>query len=178
MRCRQTYSVLRAQCYYCCVNRSMHAHTQHFSYSDLAIMSVGVRCVCRAPERFSRHYYEDSRQTVYTPSSVIPRPHFYPSAESSCENTVQTDSPAGDKTAPWIFVDRKSILYKTKRPLKRFTNSATGCGASLSVAYSLINAIQSTGRTSFATKARGGAIGNAMELCSERFALIEGRIVT
>ena len=75
------------------------------------------------------------------PSSVIPRPHFYPSAESSCENTVQIDSPAGDKTAPWIFVDRKSNLCKTKRALKRFTNNATGCGARLSVAYSLINAM-------------------------------------
>ena len=163
---------------FACTAFALYTSTVLAVYSDLAIMSVGVRCVYRAPERFSRHYYEDSRQTVYMPSSVIPRPHFYPSAESSCENTVQTDSPAGDKTAPWIFVGRKSNLCKTKRPLKRFTNSATGCAARLSVAYSLINAIQSTGRTSFATKARGGAIGNAMELCSERFALIEARQVT
>ena len=72
------------------------------------------------------------------PSNVIPRSHVYPSAESSCGNTVQTDSPAGDNTAPCIFVDRKSNLCKTKRALKRFTNNATGC---LSVAYSLINAM-------------------------------------
>ena len=78
------------------------------------------------------------KRCIYMPSSVIPRSHFYPSAESSCGNTVQTDSPAGDKTAPCIFVDRKSNLCKTKRALKRFTNNATGC---LSVAYSLINAM-------------------------------------
>ena len=46
---------------FACTAFALYTSTVLAVYSDLAIMSVGVRCVCRAPERFSRHYYEDSR---------------------------------------------------------------------------------------------------------------------